>query len=156
MSGNPKIHLDLAVVHMHLGNWPALESAARELQRFAPSDASGYAFQAVAESNSQRDDEAAIHFFAALVLNRDDAQVRSNLATRYERLGVHPSPVGATSSALIDPTDPRVRGHVNAAFALLVRNHETAGLHRQAAQLRELAVSQFRVPAELVTGKGSG
>lgn len=146
---NIQIYLELAACQMHLRNWSALESAAQHIQRDAPSSPNGYAFQAVAQANTQRDDAAAIHFFAALLLDSNDAEVRANLAGCHERLGIRPSPVTGAADWRVDTSDPRVSRQLGEAFRLLVATHLAAHRPREAAELSALAWQRFQIPIGL-------
>jgi tetratricopeptide (TPR) repeat protein len=146
LRGNAKLHVELAVSHMLLQDWPQLEAAARQIQRFSPSDFAGYAFAGVALANLQRDEESAIEFFSALALNPNDQEVKANLATRLHRLGIRSTAsTGPTDPPLIDLQHPAMRRLIERGFARLIQNHRTAGFHTVAEQLREAAIRQFDV-----------
>lgn len=147
LAGTARIHVELAVNCMLLQDWEELDAAAREIQRYAPSDPGGYAFQAVAAANRGRHDAAATFFLAALLLNPADQEVRGNLARSFARLGIEPSPVSVSGTALtIVGGNPRSRPHLDEACALLVRNHDTAGRADEARSWRERATREFQVP----------
>lgn len=151
---NIQISLELAACHMHLRNWGELESAAQHIQRFAPSAPNGYAFQAVAAANTQRDDAAAIHFFAALVLDPNDAEIRANLARCHERLGIRPSPVTGASDWRLETSDPRASRQLAEAFRLLVATHHAAHRPREAAELKALALQRFQIQVDVPARTG--
>lgn len=148
-SGNVKIPLELAACHLALGDWAALAADAREIQRIVPGAKNGYVFAGVAEANGQQFEAAIVSFLAAVLADPADQEPRRQLAACFERLGMRPSPVTVTATAVnLDSADPRLRPYLEAAFARLIANHEAAQRLREAVELREVAAREFKISVE--------
>jgi tetratricopeptide (TPR) repeat protein len=150
--GNFRIHLELGLAYLRLGNWAEAEAACRYAQRLAPGEADTYLFVGAARFYAGRYDAGAVQILAALILQPVNSDGWANLQKCYEALGLVPVPIVTKgSNHLLDDKNPIVHRQLGEACAELYRNFQAARLPDSAQALRAMALKQYRVPESIFT-----
>jgi protein O-mannosyl-transferase len=149
--GDPKLLTQGARTYLHLGDWIKVAGLAAEIRRLAPTQAGGYSLGGLAELKVRHFEPAAMLFFAAMILESGNHETFQHIAECYAGLGAAPGAIGwGPAGITIDTSHPIVRQHLDGAAALLVGTHLATGRTAEAAQLRESAIRNFRVPPEFL------